>query len=114
MDPSIVQARERVMKAEASEREADRALMAARSSVRDAREHVRRLEIEAEEEARLAKIKQHQAKDIGKRGKQLGRKSPFPAAGRGGLVLTSALRPRHLNRQTHYDTHDFICQACMA
>ncbi|KAB5562722.1 hypothetical protein GE09DRAFT_1274434 [Coniochaeta sp. 2T2.1] len=73
MDPSIVQARERVLSAEAAEREADRALMAARESVRNAREHVRRLELEAEEEARLAKIKQHQAKDISKRGKQLGR-----------------------------------------
>ncbi|OIW31267.1 hypothetical protein CONLIGDRAFT_669066 [Coniochaeta ligniaria NRRL 30616] len=73
MDPSIVQARERVIGAEAAEREADRALMAARESVRNAREHVRRLELEAEEEARLAKIKQHQAKDISKRGKQLGR-----------------------------------------
>lgn len=77
MDPSIVQARERVMGAEAAEREADRALVAARESVRNAREHVRRLELEAEEEARLAKIKQHQAKDISKRGQLLGRKS-FP------------------------------------
>lgn len=72
-DPSIVQAREQVLSAEAAEREADRALMAAREAVRNAREHVRRLEIEAEEEARLAKIKQHQAKDISKRGQQLGR-----------------------------------------
>ena len=73
VDPSIVQARERVMGAEMAEREADRALMAARESVREAREHVRRLELEAEEEARRAKIKQHQARDISKRGKQLGR-----------------------------------------
>jgi hypothetical protein len=74
LDPSIVQARERVMMAETAEREADRALMAARESAREAREHVRRLELEAEEEARRAKIKQHQARDISKRGKQLGRK----------------------------------------
>jgi hypothetical protein len=74
MDPTIVDARDRVMRAEAAEREADRALLGARESVRQAREHVRRLEIEAEEEARLAKIKQHHAKDIGNRGKQLGRK----------------------------------------
>ncbi|KAK0749028.1 hypothetical protein B0T18DRAFT_96420 [Schizothecium vesticola] len=73
VDPSITQARERVMGAEMAEREADRALLAARESVREAREHVRRLELEAEEEARLAKIKQHQARDISKRGKQLGR-----------------------------------------
>jgi hypothetical protein len=75
LDPSIVQARERVMVAETAEREADRALIAARDSVREAHEHVRRLELEAEEEARRAKIKQHQARDISKRGKQLGRKS---------------------------------------
>jgi hypothetical protein len=74
MDPSIVQARERVFGAEAAEREADRALMAARESVRQAREEVRRLELEAEEEARLAKIKQHHAREVSKRGKQLGRK----------------------------------------
>lgn len=61
------------MFAETAEREADRALLAARGSVREAREHVRRLELEAEEEARRAKIKQSQARDISKRGKQLGR-----------------------------------------
>ena len=74
MDPSIVAARERVMSAEAAERDADRALMAARESVRQAREHVRRLELEAEEEARRAKIKQYHAREVSKRGKQLGRK----------------------------------------
>jgi hypothetical protein len=76
MDPSIVQARERLMGAEAAEMEADRALLAARESVREAREHVRRLEIEAQEEARRAKIKQHHAKEFSKRGKQLGSKFP--------------------------------------
>jgi len=75
VDPSIVAARERVMSAETAEREADRALMAARESVREARDHVRRLELEAEEEARRAKIKQYQAREVSKRGKQLGRKS---------------------------------------
>lgn len=73
MDPSILQARERVMSAENAEREADRALMAARESTREAREHVRRLELEAKEDARKAKIKQHHAKEVSKRGKQLGR-----------------------------------------
>ncbi|KAK3372230.1 hypothetical protein B0H63DRAFT_527081 [Podospora didyma] len=73
MDPSIVQARERVMSAEAAERDADRALIAARESVRIAREHVRKLELEAEEEARLAKIKQYHAREVSKRGHQLGR-----------------------------------------
>ncbi|KAK3331364.1 hypothetical protein B0H66DRAFT_95942 [Apodospora peruviana] len=73
MDPSIVAARERVMSAEAAERDADRAMIAARESVRQAREHVRRLELEAEEEARRAKIKQYHAREVSKRGHQLGR-----------------------------------------
>lgn len=74
MDPSIVQAHERLASAEAAERDADRALETARQSVREAHEHVRRLELEAKEEARLAKIKQHHAREVSKRGKQLGRK----------------------------------------
>ena len=47
--------------------------MQARTAVRDARAHVKRLENEAAEEARLAKIKQKQAASLGKRGKMLGR-----------------------------------------
>lgn len=74
LDPSIVQARERVMGAEAAEREADRALELARREVREAREEVKRLEIEAKEEARRAKIKAYHAKEVSKRGKALGRK----------------------------------------
>jgi hypothetical protein len=74
MDPSIVQARERVLGAENAERDADRALESARLRVREAREEVKRLELEAKEEARLAKIKQHHAREVSKRGKQLGRK----------------------------------------
>jgi hypothetical protein len=73
LDPSIVQARERVLGAEAAERDADRALIAARESVRQAREHVKRLELEAQEEARRAKIKQYHAREVSKRGQQLGR-----------------------------------------
>lgn len=61
------------MSAEAAERDADRALLAARQAVKEAREHVKRLEREAAEEARLAKIKMKQAGDLGKRGKMLGR-----------------------------------------
>lgn len=38
------------MKAEAAERDADRALVQARQAVKDAREHVHRLEAEAREE----------------------------------------------------------------
>lgn len=62
------------MSAEAAERDADRALMQARTAVRDARDQVKRLEREAAEEARLAKVKQTQAKNISKRAKPLGRK----------------------------------------
>ena len=49
-DPSIVAARERVVNAEAAERQADRALAQARIAVREAREGVKRLEREAAEE----------------------------------------------------------------
>lgn len=49
-DPSIQAAREQVGRAEAAEREADKALMAARRAVKEAREHVKRLEKEAAEE----------------------------------------------------------------
>ncbi|KAI1379097.1 hypothetical protein F4677DRAFT_410529 [Hypoxylon crocopeplum] len=73
IDPSIVQARERVMQAESAERDADRALESARIRVREARAEVKRLELEAAEEARRAKIKQYHAREVSKRGKQLGR-----------------------------------------
>ncbi|KAK6086034.1 hypothetical protein SCUP234_01434 [Seiridium cupressi] len=73
MDPSIVQAREHVLNAETAEREADRALEAARLRVREARAEVKRLELEAAEEAKRAKIKQYHAREVSKRGKQLGR-----------------------------------------
>ncbi|XXH02335.1 hypothetical protein Hte_008708 [Hypoxylon texense] len=73
VDPSILQARERVMQAETAERDADRALEAARVRVREARAEVKRLELEAAEEARRAKIKQYHAREVSKRGKQLGR-----------------------------------------
>jgi len=72
-DSSITSARERVLSAEMAEREADRALVQARTAVKEARNHVKMLEREAGEEARLAKIKQNQAKDISKRAKPLGR-----------------------------------------
>ncbi|KAI2468117.1 hypothetical protein F4781DRAFT_280435 [Annulohypoxylon bovei var. microspora] len=73
MDPSIIQAREHVMQAETAERDADRALESARIRVREARAEVKRLELEAAEEARRAKIKQYHAREVSKRGKQLGR-----------------------------------------
>lgn len=74
MDPSILRAREHVVNAEAAERDADRALDEARRRVKEARQHVKTLEDEAREEARLAKIKQHHAAEVSKRGKGLGRK----------------------------------------
>ncbi|EHK17295.1 uncharacterized protein TRIVIDRAFT_41854 [Trichoderma virens Gv29-8] len=75
LDPSILQAREHVMHAEAAEVEADRALGEARMRVRAAKDHVWRLEEEAKEEARRAKIKQEQAREVSKRGQGLGRES---------------------------------------
>ncbi|PLB36390.1 uncharacterized protein BDW47DRAFT_108927 [Aspergillus candidus] len=72
-DPSIRAARQQVTRAEAMEKEASKALMATRQAVHDAREHVRRLDREASEEARLARIKQHQVRSISKRAKPLGR-----------------------------------------
>lgn len=89
LDPSIVAARERVMSAEAAEVEADRALDAARSSVRDARAEMVRLEDEAREDARRAKIKQHQAGELSKRGKGLGRE------------FSSSFSPFHSNLPIH-------------
>jgi hypothetical protein len=49
-DQSITAARERVLSAEHAEREADRALMQAKTAVKDARDHVKMLEREAQEE----------------------------------------------------------------
>ena len=49
-DPAIRQARDRVASAEKAEHEADRALAQARASVKEAREHVKRLEADAAEE----------------------------------------------------------------
>jgi len=49
-DASIIAAKERVASAEAAERDADRALVQARTAVRAARDHVKRLEREVVEE----------------------------------------------------------------
>ena len=49
-DPTIIAARKKVNDAENAEKEADRALLAARAMVREAREQVKRLEREASEE----------------------------------------------------------------
>ena len=60
MDPSILQARERVLGAENAEREADRALMAARESTRLALAQVKVLEEEAAADSRRAAVKAKQ------------------------------------------------------
>ncbi|CAK7564664.1 MAG: hypothetical protein SEPTF4163_002563 [Sporothrix epigloea] len=73
LDPSIVAARERVLSAETAERVADRALENARREVHEARDLVKRLELEAKEEARKAKIKQNYAREVSRRAKPLGR-----------------------------------------
>lgn len=49
-DPSIQAAREQVSRAEAAEREADKALTESRRAVKQARDHVKHLEKEAAEE----------------------------------------------------------------
>jgi hypothetical protein len=49
-DASIVAAREQVVAAEQAENQADKALMASRRAVVEARDHVKRLEREAAEE----------------------------------------------------------------
>lgn len=49
-DPSIQAARQQVYRAEHAEREADKALIASRQAVKDAKERVKRLEAEAAEE----------------------------------------------------------------
>ncbi|KAI0268823.1 hypothetical protein BC834DRAFT_655260 [Gloeopeniophorella convolvens] len=72
-DPSIMNARSKVSDAEAAEREADQALVAARMAVREARDHVRVLENEATEDARRAKMKQAEAKNVSKSARGLGR-----------------------------------------
>lgn len=97
MDPSIVQARERVLGAETAERDADRALESARLRVREAREEVKKLELEAAEEAKRAKLKQYHAREVGKRGKQLGRKFEQRSQNDGNAPLTSDSRPRPIN-----------------
>jgi hypothetical protein len=73
-DPSIVAARERVHMAEQAEADAERALLHARETVADAKQHVRNLEIEAQEDERRARVKAEQAKELGKLGGKLGRK----------------------------------------
>ncbi|KAM3438113.1 hypothetical protein NHJ13734_004335 [Beauveria thailandica] len=81
-DTSILRAREHVMGAEAAEEEEeDQALDAAR-------EHVWRLEEEAEADARRARIKQHHAAEVSKRGRVLGRRHAFSLLTRHALATS--------------------------
>ncbi|KAJ6499075.1 hypothetical protein C8R45DRAFT_1093335 [Mycena sanguinolenta] len=75
-DPTVLAAREKLGFAEKAEAEADRALLAARAMVREAKEHVRVLEREAAEEQRRAKMKQAVANDVSKSAAGLGRHGP--------------------------------------
>ena len=72
-DPSIAAARMKVADAESAERAADDALAQARSAVKAAREHVKILENEALEDARRAKAKQAEARNVSKSARSLGR-----------------------------------------
>ncbi|CAG7854653.1 SubName: Full=Uncharacterized protein {ECO:0000313/EMBL:CCA70506.1} [Serendipita indica DSM 11827] len=72
-DPTLDAARGKVRAAELAEKEADKALMAARAAVVDARRHVEILEREANEQARLAQQKIAAARGIKSDAGHLGR-----------------------------------------
>jgi F0F1-type ATP synthase membrane subunit b/b' len=72
-DPTIRRALKKVADAEKAEKQADVALNDARERVREAREHVKLLEQEAKEGARLAKEKQAHSEMVVKSAKGLGR-----------------------------------------
>ncbi|KAJ7268765.1 hypothetical protein B0H12DRAFT_66370 [Mycena haematopus] len=72
-DPTVVAAREKLGNAEKAEAEADRALLAARAMVREAKQHVRFLEREAAEEQKRAKAKLAEANDVSRSAAGLGR-----------------------------------------
>ncbi|KAJ6517595.1 hypothetical protein DFH09DRAFT_1332391 [Mycena vulgaris] len=63
-DPHVLAAREKVATAAAAEHEAARMLLHARARVRDALEHVKGLQLEAQEEADHAKAKHAEAKVV--------------------------------------------------
>ncbi|GAW01493.1 hypothetical protein F5879DRAFT_349703 [Lentinula edodes] len=72
-DPTIMSAREKVSDAEESEKAADRALQQARASVKAAKDHVKFLEKEAEDDAHRARLKQAEAKVVSRSARGLGR-----------------------------------------
>jgi hypothetical protein len=100
-DPAIAGARHRVISAENAEREADKALIAARNAVAAARAEVKKLEMEAAEEARLAHIKQAQAAKLGERAEPLGSKSRFKSKFTSFFSL-SKLASRITKPESHY------------
>jgi len=73
-DPSIAAARQKVSRAEESERAAQKALQDAKAHLEDARKHVGRLENEATEEARQAQMKADEIKGMRKNVNGLGRR----------------------------------------
>ncbi|KIO30315.1 hypothetical protein M407DRAFT_242228 [Tulasnella calospora MUT 4182] len=66
-------AREKVHAAEAAEREALRMLGSARSAVKEAKDHIERLAVQADEEARRAGMKQKEAQALRNDTRHLGR-----------------------------------------
>jgi len=72
-DPTIMSARQKVAEAEEFEKSADRALQQARASVKEARDHVKFLEKEAEDDAHRARLKQAEAKNVSRSARGLGR-----------------------------------------
>lgn len=108
LDPSIIQARERMMSAETAEKEADRALELARREVKDAREEVKRLEFEAKEEARRAKIKAYHAKEVSKRGKALGRKFDIVDDTTDGIILITVPQVTIFDNWQHHDVYNHV------
>ncbi|KDQ21177.1 hypothetical protein BOTBODRAFT_168506 [Botryobasidium botryosum FD-172 SS1] len=73
-DPSIAAARQKVSKAEESERAAQRALQEAKGHLEEARNHVGRLENEAQEEAKQAQRKADEIKGMRKNVNGLGKR----------------------------------------
>lgn len=72
-DPRVRMAREKIAAATEAEAEADRALLHARARVRDAMQHIKVLEEEANNEVMRAEAKQTEAKLFSKRSRVLGR-----------------------------------------
>lgn len=117
VDPSILEARERVMDAEQAERKADRALEQARLRVREARlrveearGHAKRVEREAEEDARRARIKQAYAKEVAKRREREAEEDARRARIKQAHAKEVAKRGEGLGREYHMHEFLFACR----